>query len=210
MFGAGVEMMSGFLLFFGIIMLIALAVVVVQIVAFWQIYKKAGKGGWEAIIPYYNNWILVEIAGLDWWWFLLLLVPVITSFIDLAWLGTLVSLFASFNCYYNISKKFNKGVGFAICFTLFTPICACILGFSKDEVYDKNVVVSSNGVFKDNKDSNNNQTSTQTQYNNESFNQNYNQQPIMNNNQSASKFCINCGSRINTEDKFCMNCGTKL
>ena len=43
MFEAGGAIMGGFLIIFGIIMLIALAVVVVQIVAFWQIYKKAGN-----------------------------------------------------------------------------------------------------------------------------------------------------------------------
>lgn len=56
-----------------IIGLIVLAVLVVYLVALWKVFVKAGKQGWEAIIPFYNSWILVEIAGLNWWWFLLII-----------------------------------------------------------------------------------------------------------------------------------------
>ena len=48
-----------------IIGLIVLAVLVVYLVALWKVFVKAGKQGWEAIIPFYNSWILVEIAGLN-------------------------------------------------------------------------------------------------------------------------------------------------
>jgi len=127
---------------------IGLIVAIIQLIAFWKVYKKAGKGGWEAIVPFYNNYVLVEISGLEWWWFLLYFAPMVLSFIaPLAWLGPIVSLFATFNTYYNLSKKFNKGVGFAIGLTLATPIFASILGFSKKCVYDANVAVSSNGIF---------------------------------------------------------------
>lgn len=141
------SILQGYFIFFIILLLIVIAVGIVQTIGFWKIFKKAGKGGWEAIIPYYGNWVLVQIAGLNWWWFLLFFAPMVTSFIGLGWLGYLVNIFASFTCYYNICKKFNKGVGFAICFTLFTPICACILGFSKKEVYNASVPVSNNGLF---------------------------------------------------------------
>ena len=141
------NIVQGYLIFSIILVLIVLVVGIIQTIGFWKIFKKAGKGGWEAIVPYYGNWVLVQIAGLHWWWFLLFFAPIVTSFIGLSWLGYLANIFASFTCYYNLSKKFNKGVGFAICFTLFTPICACILGFSKKAVYNSNVAVSINGLF---------------------------------------------------------------
>ena len=56
-----------------IVALIVLAIYVVYVIGLWFIFKKAGKQGWEAIIPFYNTWVLVEIAGLNWWWFLIIL-----------------------------------------------------------------------------------------------------------------------------------------
>jgi len=151
----GFGILGGLIAFLGIILLIAAVVGILQLIATWKVFKKAGKGGWEAIIPFYCNWVLVEISGLNWWWFLLFFAPLVTSFIGLGWLGYLAYVFAAFNCYYNLSKKFNKGVGFAICLTLFTPICLMILGFSKNNVYN-NVEVSNNGVIPGTTVSNNN------------------------------------------------------
>lgn len=191
--------LGGFFVILIIILLIALAIGIVQTIAFWKIFKKAGKGGWEAIIPYYGNWVLMEISGLNWWWFLMLFAPIVLSFIGLAWLGYLVNAFALFNCYYNLSKRFNKGVGFAICLTLFTPICACILGFSKNEVYNANIEVSNNGVFE------NSNTSSNTQ------------QPVnptvaqpVNNQATAPAFCANCGNALMPGAKFCSKCGKQM
>ena len=43
----------------GIVVIIYLAVVVGTIAGMWQTFVKAGRPGWEAIIPIYNIWILV-------------------------------------------------------------------------------------------------------------------------------------------------------
>lgn len=217
----------GGLAIFGIILLLlALAVYIVQIIGLWKVYKKAGKGGWEAIIPYYCNWVLVEVAGLNWWWFLFFFAPLVLGWIGLGWLGTLAYLFAKFNCYYNLAKKFNKGTGFAVCLTLFTPICIPMLGFSKNNLYNTGVAVSKNGVFGtpeapvNNNGYNNYQNNVQAQpvYNNTMNNntntvsQNMpNPNNMMNDNQVVQEFvfCGNCGTKMNKSTKFCPNCGNQ-
>lgn len=221
------SIVTGIIGIYAVILIIALVVLVVQTIGYWQIYKKAGKGGWEAIIPYYNNWVLVEISGLNWWWFLLFFAPLILSWFDLDGLGYLVSTFASFNCFYNLAKRFHKGVGFAVCLTLFTPVCVPILGFSKNLVYDGTVPVSKNGVF-GGEQSTNNGTYNNSQ-NNYQQSQMYNnamnngvppvapiQQGSMNVGQpaynSAStemefRFCGNCGTKMAKDVRFCPNCG---
>lgn len=162
---------GGFIVVFLIIGLIALAVSIINIIALWKVYKKAGKGGWEAIIPFYNTWVLVEIAGLNWWWFLLFFSPLVLSFIPVVNVFSgLAPIFVFFNCYYNIAKKFNKGTGFAVCLTLFSPICIPILGFSKNNVYDSNVVVSNNGVFAPSGNGNSNNNVNNNNYNNMNYN----------------------------------------
>ena len=188
-------------------------------------------------MPFYCNYVLVEIAGLKWYWFLGFFAPLVLGAIPgIGFLGWLAYLFTLFNIFFNISKKFHKGTGFAVCLTLFTPICVPILGFSKKEQYDASVLVSPNGVFGQPEGVNNNSTvSSQPvqQYNQQPVQQ-YNQQPVeqsvpvvpvipvVENEQpavntqmneptvNAPKFCTNCGSSLQPNAKFCTNCGKQI
>ena len=53
----------GFLMF--ILIGIVLIISIITMIGQWQVFKKAGKPGWVAIIPFYNNWCLYEIMGLN-------------------------------------------------------------------------------------------------------------------------------------------------
>ena len=57
------------------ILFVATIIKVFEIIYTWKLFKKAGKGGWESLIPFYNKWVLVEISESNWWWFLLLVIP---------------------------------------------------------------------------------------------------------------------------------------
>ncbi len=50
---------------------------VIQIVALWYIFTKAGKPGWACLIPVYDYLVGLKIIGKPWWWLLLLLVPIV-------------------------------------------------------------------------------------------------------------------------------------
>lgn len=56
---------------------VGLALLVVSIVALWRVFTKAGQPGWAAIVPFYNYYLLLRIAGRPGWWLLLGLVPVV-------------------------------------------------------------------------------------------------------------------------------------
>ena len=43
-----------------ITMLIGLILAVIKLIGKWKIFKKAGRKGWEAIIPIYNIIVLLE------------------------------------------------------------------------------------------------------------------------------------------------------
>lgn len=178
---------AGLLIIMGTLMT---AWAIVATIATWKLFNKAGQSGWKSIVPIYNCWVLVEIAGLEWWWFLLIIANSIISTLDLEILtpvANIVSYFALFNCYYNIAKKFNKDTGYAVCTGLFSMVFVMILGFSKKEIYDKNIPVSKYGVFGTiNKDTTKDMDSTRTQ-------------EVM--------FCGNCGTKLNQNDNFCPNCG---
>ncbi|MGC4154416.1 MAG: DUF5684 domain-containing protein [Propionicimonas sp.] len=53
------------------------ALAVVEIVALWKVFAKAGEPGWAAIVPLYNLYVMVKIAGYNPLLFLLFLVPVV-------------------------------------------------------------------------------------------------------------------------------------
>lgn len=175
------------------IIFLTVAIVVVTAIANWKIFKKAGKEGWEAIIPFYSNYVLVDISGLNWWWFLILLAPSIASLVseDLAGIATLAGALASFNCYYNLAKKFRKSTSYAVLAGIFSFIFMFIFAFSKSETYYAEEQVSSNGVFPG---------STNTTTNNGNTNTSVNQQTQL-------KFCSKCGCKMGNDDQFCAICG---
>ncbi|MCL4379892.1 DUF5684 domain-containing protein [Candidatus Dependentiae bacterium] len=79
------------------------------------VFQKADRAWWEALVPIYWNYVLVQIAQKPWWWFLLLLLPV-------------VSWVFIFFVYIEIARRFGLEWPFAVGLTLlpivFYPILA--------------------------------------------------------------------------------------
>ena len=196
------DLLGGFAAFGLILILLVLGILVTGIIANWKMFKKAGKGGWECIVPFYGYWVLTEIAGLEWWWFLLAISNSILSVFEidgLSEISNLASLFASFNIYYNIARKFNKEKGISVLAGIFSLIFIYIFGFSKNEVYDINIPVSKNGVFGSPEGNSSNTTYT----NNTNTTENVN----TNNSYQNYSFCGNCGTKLENGARFCPNCG---
>lgn len=101
-------------------LVIQLVIVVVVIIAFWKVFQKAGAPGWAAIVPIYNLYILLKIAGRPGWWLILMFIPLINIVIAL-----IVSM--------DIAKSFGKGVLFGLGLFFLSPIFYGILGFGSAE-----------------------------------------------------------------------------
>lgn len=41
----------------------------------WKLFIKAGRKGWESIVPFYDLYILCKITNRPWWWVLLIIFP---------------------------------------------------------------------------------------------------------------------------------------
>jgi hypothetical protein len=100
--------------------IIYVIVIVFEIAALWMLFAKAGRPGWEAIIPFYNVWVLLRIVGRPGWWLILFLIPFVNLVI---WI--IVAL--------DLAKSFAKGVGFAIGLIFLDFIFVPILGFGSAE-----------------------------------------------------------------------------
>ena len=101
--------------------IIVLAIAVVEIIACWKVYTKAGKPGWAIFIPIYSTLVYLEIIGKPWWWLLILIFVPILDVIFAIWAVNL------------LSKSFGKGVGFTIGLIILCPIFIPILGFGSAE-----------------------------------------------------------------------------
>jgi hypothetical protein len=49
--------------------------VLLMVISVWVIFEKAGQSGVKSVIPMYNAYVLMEVAGKPGWWFILLLIP---------------------------------------------------------------------------------------------------------------------------------------
>jgi len=101
-------------------LIVGLLVVLVVLVAFWKIFEKAGEPGWKCLIPVYNAYMLVIIAGKPGWWFILFFVPIVGIIINL-----LVCL--------GLANRFGKGNLYGIGLFLLGPIFYLHLAFSDAE-----------------------------------------------------------------------------
>ena len=179
---------GGLLILVGILCLITIAVLIVIIIGEVKLFQKAGKPGWAAIVPFYNTYVLVEIAGLNWWYFLIAISGSICTMLGIKGLETatwIASGAVSFFIFYNLAKKFKKDpITYGILGIFFSYIIAAILGFSKEAKYDSSVVVSPNGPIDDKKGN----TTTK----------------------EPERFCLGCGQKLKPNTKFCENCGKKV
>lgn len=109
--------------------LFVVAVLVFIIIARWKVFKKAGKQGWESIVPFYSTIVLLDIIGYKWYYifvFFMSAIPVV------GWVIVLV-----FNISYNIklAKAYGQETAFGIGLWLVPVVFLAILGFSKDIKY---------------------------------------------------------------------------
>jgi hypothetical protein len=96
--------------------LIELGLAILIIAGVWKTFVKAGHPGWAAIVPIYNMYILLKIAGRPGWWLLLFFIPLVNIII-----GIITSI--------DVAKNFGKGAGFGIGLAFLGFIFFPILGF---------------------------------------------------------------------------------
>lgn len=100
----------------GVLLVVELALLVLMLAALWRVFTKAGQPGWAALIPFYNLYVLLQIAGKPGWWLILMLIPLVNLFIGIITLAALAA-------------NFGKGVGFTIGLILLPIVFYPILGF---------------------------------------------------------------------------------
>ena len=170
------------LIFSFVFFLIPIAIGIFAIVATWKVFKKAGREGWESIIPIYNIIILLEITGLPMWYIALLFIP---GF----------NIYATVKIYLELAYRFKQSTGFGIGLMFLYPIFTGILAF-KDEITYESAQPFAESFCKNcgSKVSSKDKFCTNCGSAVERH----------------KDICLNCGNKIKEEAKFCTYCGTKI
>jgi hypothetical protein len=100
----------------GVALLIWIVVAIV-LIGGWRVFEKAGQPGWAIVVPFYNLYVMLRVAGRPGWWLILYLIP-------------LVNLIVMIVVAIDIAKAFGQSAafGFFLLF-LFCGIGYLMLGF---------------------------------------------------------------------------------
>ncbi len=112
---------------FGVYITIGLVIALIQIIAMWKIFTKAGQKGWKSIIPIYNLVILFKICGISPWLILLYLttgIPIV---------GFIVAIVLTIYQANSLAKAFGKDVGYTVGLIFLPVIFYMILGFGNSQ-----------------------------------------------------------------------------
>jgi ABC-type transport system involved in cytochrome c biogenesis permease component len=98
-------------------LLFQLAISLLMIISVWKVFSKAGQPGWAVLIPFYNLYVFLKVAGKPGWWMaIILLVPVANIIFAIMALAAM-------------AKNFGKGGGFVVGLIFLPIIFYPILGF---------------------------------------------------------------------------------
>ena len=99
-----------------LVLFIQLVIIIFMIAAIWKVFTKAGQPGWASLIPFYNLYVLLKIAGKPGWWLVLFLIPI-------------VNFVAMILMVVGLAQNFGKGTGFILGLIFLSIIFIPILAF---------------------------------------------------------------------------------
>lgn len=172
--------------------IISLVLCVFVLVCMWIVFRKAGKPGWAAIVPFYNLYVLFDITWGSGMRFLLLLIPI-------------YNIILGIQTQVRLARAFGKSGGFAAGLVFLPYIFIPLLAFGKETYQGVPVKAApyQNNPYQQGGYSQQPQQYTAPQ-------QPAPQQPIQPEQTAAAPaFCPSCGVKSNGE-KFCQNCGAPL
>lgn len=92
-------------------------------IGLWKLFQKAGRRGWEALIPVYSYYIMLKLTGKPVWWMVMYFIPVI-------------NIIAGITLLIEFSKSYGKfSFGSHVASMLFPFIALPVWGFDRQTTY---------------------------------------------------------------------------
>ena len=64
-------------------LILGVFILVIQYIGMFKSFQKAGRGGWEALIPIYRIWVMIKLLEKPWWYIILAVIPGVNLIVDL-------------------------------------------------------------------------------------------------------------------------------
>lgn len=151
----------GFLLIYFVLLILALAMAILQVISQWKLFEKAGEHGWASLIPMYNYFVMVKIATgnytLGWVYLGIYVVYMVLSIasgfikgfsadsetVSFEYIMIMLVLMALMipvciiagYVSYMFGKSYGKSTAWNVCMIFFSPILMIIMGFDKNTTY---------------------------------------------------------------------------
>lgn len=139
----GLLIISSMMVLGGMYLIFAFVWWILQIIANWNIFTKAGEAGWKSLIPIYGDYVSYKIAWQTSYFWLNFILGIVSNanlnesmFLSLIVILLKIAL-TVINIMYcvKLARAFGRGIGFAIGLILLQPIFLLILGFGSDQYY---------------------------------------------------------------------------
>ena len=136
-------LLAALLAFIGVFVVIIAIAYIFQTIALALLFKKSGKPWWAAIIPFYNRYILLDMAGYNWYYVFVYIIPIlmagtskiVTVFMPAQSIVSMVVFFVTLIFNIKIAKSFGLSVGYGIGLTFVPVVFIPILAFNKSIQY---------------------------------------------------------------------------
>lgn len=181
-----------------LILVVGIPLTLFYLYSLYNFFEKCNVPGWKAFIPFYNEYIKIQISGISWWYIIiyvsafLLSIDGTTGLILLSILAVLfVNSLINYNLCIKISGDSNSTIAVKTLLLTLLPI-----------IFIPVIALSDKYIFEDKKVTKNSyidviQTSGRVDNK-------------VNNKNKKDKFCNKCGNKLDSNDKFCPNCGAKV
>ena len=125
----------------GILAVLAVGWYVIQAIAYWRIFTKAGEAGWKSLIPFYSGYIQYKICWNTTMFWIGLAGLIIGTFVydmdsSISILGSIILLASNIINWVSLHKlslAFGHGIGYTLGLIFLNPIFILSLGFSGDQ-----------------------------------------------------------------------------
>ena len=68
--------------YIGVLLLVS-PIIILSLAGYWKLFQKAGRHGWEALIPIYSDYVMLKLSGRPVWWLIWLFIPYINIIVSI-------------------------------------------------------------------------------------------------------------------------------
>lgn len=205
--GFASDVLSILFMILGVVLVIFSVILIISIIGQWKMFKKAGKAGWEAIIPIYNVYTLCLITGVNPFWIAIVAgLSFISFFISMfSFISSIAMIYFGVLIAVSTARSFGKDDGYALGLYFLGPFFQLALGVGKSEYLGPKPMEDI--IFKSFVS---NSTTSNTASNSTVGEAEVKSETASSFAPGEAHYCANCGTKIVINTKYCPNCGKEL